>query len=115
MVTATNPLTQQVLSQVPMPIQLHILICIDMSTLTIFGLQPLITYNEIHSKLILQKKQPLFANDSRYFMYLRSKFLKVNCLMKTIENALRLSYSHGISVIHNEGSLNKALNSSIFS
>jgi hypothetical protein len=68
MVTTANPLTQQILIRVPMSIQLHILIRIDMSTLTIFGLQPLITYNEIHFKFILQKKQPLFANDSRYFI-----------------------------------------------
>lgn len=47
-----------------------------MSTLTIFGLQQLITYNETHFKLILQKKQPLFANDSRYFMVSEIKFFE---------------------------------------
>jgi hypothetical protein len=44
------------------------LIRIDTSTSTIFGLQLLISYDEIHFKLILQKKQPLFANDSRYLI-----------------------------------------------
>lgn len=83
----------------------------DTSTSNIFGLQPFIPYNEIHLKLIfLQKKQPLFYNDSCYFIISDIKDFESRPFKEKLKNALRLSYSHEISFINNEGNLNNALN-----